>query len=79
MTADQVIDHIKALAPRERSKVAAFLQNETEAKLWTEEPPELLAAVDAGVSSLNSGHGKVVSQAELEQKVRRWATRGGSR
>ncbi|MBI5770106.1 MAG: hypothetical protein HZA93_20185 [Verrucomicrobia bacterium] len=78
MTAYEVIDQIKALPPAEKTKVEAFLQDEIEARLLSEETPELLAAVDAGLQSLDAGGGREISRAELEQKVRRWA-RGASR
>lgn len=78
MTAYEVIDQIKALPPAEKTKVEAFLQREMETRLLSEETPELLAAVDAGVHSLDAGGGREFSRAELQQKVRQWA-RGASR
>lgn len=78
MTADEVIDRIKALPPEEKTKVEAYMQDEIEARLLSEETPEMLAAIEAGLRSLDAGRGREFSQAELQQKVRQWA-RGPSR
>ena len=78
MTAYEVIDRIKALPPAEKTKVEAYMQDEIEARLLSEEPPELRAAVEAGLRSLDAGGGREYSRAELQQKVRQWA-RGASR
>lgn len=78
MTAHEVIGQIKALPPEEKTKVEAFVQHEIEERLFTEEPPEMLAAIDEGVRSLDQNGGQEYTRAELEQKVRQWA-RGGSR
>jgi hypothetical protein len=78
MTAYEVIDQIKALPPEEKTKVEAFVQHEIEERLLAEETPEMLAAVDEGVRSLDEKGGREYTRAELEQKVRQWA-RGGSR
>lgn len=77
MTACEVIDQIKALPPEEKTKVVAFMQHEIEAQLLAEETPEMLAAIDEGIRSLEQEGGREYTRAELEQKVRQWA-RGGS-
>jgi hypothetical protein len=58
--------------------VEVFVQREIEARLGSEETPEMLAAIDGGVRSLEEKGGRDHTRAELEEKVRRWA-RGGSR
>ncbi|MGH7956214.1 MAG: hypothetical protein ACREH8_04295 [Opitutaceae bacterium] len=78
MTAYEVVDQIKALPPEEKTKAVAFVQHEIEERLLTEETPEMLAAIDEGVRSLEEKGGREYPRAELEQKVRQWA-RGGSR
>ncbi len=78
MTAYEVIDQIKALPPEEKARVADFMQHEIEARLLTEESPAMLAAIDEGVRSLDEKSGREYNRAELEQKVRQWAS-GGSR
>ncbi len=78
MTAYEVIDRIKALPPEEKTKVEAFVQHEVESRLLAKESPELIAAIDAGVRSLDEKRGRTHTRAALEKKVRQWA-RGGSR
>ncbi len=78
MTAYEVIDQIKALPPGEKTKVEAFVQHAIEERLLSEESPELLGAIDAGVRSLETEGGREYTRAALEQKVRQWA-RGASR
>jgi hypothetical protein len=73
MTACEVIDRIKALPPEEKTKVEAFVQQAIEERLLAEEPPELLAAIDAGVRSLDVNGGREYTRAALEQKIRQWA------
>jgi hypothetical protein len=78
MTAYEVIAQIKALPPEEKTKVEAFVQREIEERLLTEESPEMLAAIDEGVRSLDEKGGREYTRPQLEQKIRQWA-RGGSR
>lgn len=78
MTAYEVIDQIKALPPEEKTKVEAFMQHEIEERLLSDETPEMLAAIDEGIRSLDEKGGREYTRAELEQKVRQWA-HGGSR
>jgi len=77
MTAGEVIDQIKALPPGEKTKVVEFVQHEIAERLSAEETPEMLAAIDEGVRSLDEKRGREHTRVELEQKVRQWA-RGGS-
>lgn len=78
MTAHEVIDQIKALPPAEKTKVEAFVQRAFEERLLSDESPELLAAIDKGIRSLETEGGREYTRAALEQKVRQWA-RGASR
>lgn len=70
MTASQVITQLKALPPHEQAKVRDWLQEQED------ESPELLAAIDAGVRSLDQKGTQTVTREELTDKVRQWA--GGS-
>jgi hypothetical protein len=78
MTAHEVIDQIKALPPEEKTRVVEFVQHEIEERLLSDETPAMLAAIDAGVRSLDEKGGREYTRAQLEQKVRQRA-RGGSR
>lgn len=78
MTAHDVIGHIKALPPDEKTKVVDFVQREIEERFLSEETPAMLAAIDDGVRSLDKKGGRVVTRAQLEQQVRR-CVRGVSR
>jgi hypothetical protein len=69
MTATDVINQLLALPPTEVAKVRDWLTEHDE------ESPELLAAIDAGVRSLETNGARVTTRAELENKVRRWAGR----
>jgi hypothetical protein len=71
MTATDVIHQLKTLPPQEVAKVREWLIEHDE------ESPELLAAIDAGMRSLEGKGGRVVTRDELENKVRQWA--GGPR
>ncbi|WP_404424649.1 hypothetical protein [Nibricoccus sp. IMCC34717] len=68
MTATDVIHQLQTLPPQEVAKVRDWLIEHDE------ESPELLAAIDQGLRSLEKG-ARVVSRDELEQKVRQWAGR----
>jgi len=71
MTAADLIHQLKTLPPQEVAKVRDWLiEND-------EESPELLAAIDAGLRSLEEKGAREVSRNELENRVRQWA--GGSR
>ena len=67
MTATDVINQLQTLPPTEVAKVRDWLTEHDE------ESPELLAAIDAGVRSLETNGARVTTRAELETKVRRWA------
>ena len=63
--AAEIIAEIKALPPEEFAEVAAFILGD--------ETPEMLAAIDEGLRSLEQHGGKVQTRAELQEKVRRWS------
>ena len=65
----EIQDAILALKPEEQQALRTWLGE-------IEETPEMLAALDEGVSSLERNGGKIQTRAELQEKVRRWA--GGS-
>lgn len=67
MTAIDVIHQLETLPPDEVAKVRDWLIEHDE------ESPELLAAIDAGLRSLEKKGAQVVTRTELENKVRRWA------
>ena len=71
MTASEVIHKLRTLPPTEVAKVRDWLMEHDE------ESPELLAAIDAGLRSLDTKGARIVSREELEKKVRQWS--GGSR
>jgi len=66
MTATDVINQLQALPPEEVAKVRDWLTEHED------ESPELLAAIDAGLRSLEKG-ARVTTRAQLENKVRQWA------
>lgn len=65
VNATEIIAQIKALTPEEFAKVSAFMSGE--------ESPEMLAAIDEGLRSLDQNKGTIQTRAELQEKVRRWA------
>ena len=67
MTATDVINQLLALPPTEVAKVRDWLTEHDE------ESPELLAAIDAGMRSLETKGARVTTRQELENKVRQWA------
>ena len=69
MTAADMIHQLQTLPPDELAKVRDWLSEHDD------ESPGLLAAVDNGLRSLAEKGARVVTQGELEQKVRRWAGR----
>jgi peptidoglycan/xylan/chitin deacetylase (PgdA/CDA1 family) len=67
MTATDVIHQLQALPPQEMAKVRDWLiENDAES-------PELLAAIDQGLRSLEEKGARVVTRDDLESKVRQWA------
>ncbi len=69
MTASEVIHQLESLPPDEVAKVRDWLTEHDE------ESPELLAAIDAGLRSLDEKGAQVVTRDQLENKVRQWAGR----
>jgi len=69
MTAADMIHQLQTLPPDELAKVRDWLSEHDD------ESPGLLAAVEDGLRSLAEKGARVVTQGELEQKVRRWAGR----
>jgi len=67
MTASEVIHQLESLPPDEVAKVRDWLTEHDE------ESPELLAAIDAGLRSLDEKGAQVVARDQLENKVRQWA------
>jgi peptidoglycan/xylan/chitin deacetylase (PgdA/CDA1 family) len=67
MTAVDVIQHLRALPSHEVSKVRAWLTEHDE------ESPELLAAIDQGLHSLEQKGARLATREELAGKVRQWA------
>lgn len=72
MTASDVISHLRTLPTAEVAKVRQWILEQAD------ESPELLAAVDAGLRSLERTGPRLTTRKQLETKVRRW-TAGGSR
>ena len=69
MTATEVIHQLETLPSDEVAKVRDWLVEHDE------ESPELLAAIDAGLRSLEEKGARVMTRDELEAKVRQWAGR----
>jgi len=67
VTATDVINQLLTLPPIEVAKVRDWLTEHDE------ESPELLAAIDAGMRSLETKGARVTTRQELENKVRQWA------
>ena len=65
MKAAEIIAQIKELPPEEFEKVSAFILGE--------ETPEMLAAIDEGLLSLEQNGGKIQTRADLEAMIRRAA------
>lgn len=57
---------ILALKPEEQQELRAWLHE-------IDETPEMLAAIDEGIRSLEQTGGDPQTRAELQEKVRRWA------
>ena len=66
----EIQEAIRQLPPQEQQQLRHWL-DETVA-----ETPEMLAAIDEGLKSLQRDGGKTFTRAELESRVRLWA--GGS-
>jgi len=68
-TVTEIEGAIAKLTPAEQRAIALWLQD----RLVAEESPEMLAALDVGIRSLEQNGACPVSRAELEQKIRQWA------
>lgn len=68
-TVTEIESAIEKLSSAEQREVARWLGE----RLLEEESPEMLAALDVGIRSLEEKGTREFSRAELEQKVRRWA------
>jgi hypothetical protein len=71
MTAADVIHQIQALPSEEVAKVRDWLNKHGD------ESPELLAAIDVGLCSLETKGARVVTREEMTHKVRLWAGGAG--
>jgi hypothetical protein len=60
---------IEKLPSAEQRELARWLEE----RLLQEESPEMLAALDEGIRSVEEKGVREFTRAELEQKVRRWA------
>jgi hypothetical protein len=60
---------IEKLPAAEQRELARWLEE----RLLQDESPEMLAALDEGIRSLEEKGAREFTRAELEQKVRRWA------
>lgn len=67
MTATELIKQLQTLPPDEVAKVRDWLSEHVE------ESPELLAAIDQGLRSLEEKGARVTTRDELENKVQQWA------
>ena len=63
----EIQEAIQRLAPQEQQVLRHWLDE------IAEETPEMLAAIDEGLRSLQTHGTKTPTRAELETKVRRWA------
>jgi hypothetical protein len=68
-TVTEIEAAIERLAAAEQRELARWLGE----RLLQEESPEMLAALDDGIRSLEEKGAREFTRAELEQKVRRWA------
>ncbi len=68
-TVTEIEAALEKLPPTQQREIVRWLEE----RLLNEESPEMLAALDVGIRSLEAGGARVVTRAELEQKVRQWA------
>ena len=68
----EILEELPRLGHSERQAILRRLI-ELDAGIDIEETPEMLAAIDAGVSSLETGFGVPLEQAR--QRIAGWATR----
>ncbi|MEO7413511.1 MAG: hypothetical protein ABIZ81_09145 [Opitutaceae bacterium] len=72
-TVSEIEAALEKLRPAQQREIADWLGE----RLLNEESPEMLAALAAGIRSLEKGGTREFTRAELEQKVKKWA--GASR
>ena len=72
-TVTEIEAALEKLLPAEQRQIIHWLEE----RLSGEESPEMLAALDEGIRSLEANGTREFTRVELEQKVRRWA--GASR
>jgi hypothetical protein len=68
-TVTEIEAAIERLPVAEQRELALWLGD----RLLQEESPEMLAALDEGIRSLEEKGAREYTRTELEQKVRRWA------
>jgi hypothetical protein len=68
-TVTEIEGAIAKLSSAEQRQIALWLED----RLITDESPEMLAALDLGIRSLEQSGSRPVNRAELEQKIRQWA------
>lgn len=67
-TVAEIESAIAKLPAAEQRELARWLEE----RLLQEESPEMLAALDEGIRSLEKNGVREYTRSELEQKVRRW-------
>ena len=72
MSMTEILDELPRLDPGERQAIFRRLM-EIDPALETEETPEMLEAIDAGVRSLETGGG--VGIGEARQRVAQWISK----
>ncbi len=68
-TVAEIESAIEKLPAAEQRELARWLEE----RLLQEESPEMLAALDEGIRSLEEKGAREYTRGELEQKVRQWA------
>jgi hypothetical protein len=68
-TVTEIEGAIAKLTPTEQREIALWLEE----RLVTDESPEMLAALDVGIRSLEQNGSRLITRPELEQKIRQWA------
>ena len=68
-TVTEIEGAIAKLNPTEQREIAVWLEE----RLVTGESPEMLAALDVGIRSLEQNGARPINRPELEQKIRQWA------
>lgn len=68
-TVTEIEAALEKLPPAQQREIVHWLEE----RLVGEESPEMLAALDVGIRSLEEGGAGEFTRTELEQKVRQWA------